>query len=326
MSRPLRIEYPGAWYHAINRGRRREPIFLGSNDYLSFLKVLEEGSVMGNVRIAAFCLMPNHYHILLHTPGGNLSRFMRHVDGVYTQRFNRVHKMGGSLFRGRYKAIVVEADRYLLELVRYVHRNPVRAGLAQRADRYRWSSDRCYRSGSAQWTWLDRSFILSMLGEARENQSRAYRQFMSEPDSEDFNSLFAQKRIPSILGSNEFIDRMKAKLRNLRDRPEIPESKLLSPGIDSIKMAVCAAYKIDESVLLSSRRGTINEPRNVAIYLCRRLSGETLARIAEELHLTTYGSVSSLVSRMKKTLMHDRGLRRSVERVEQQLTKSQNQT
>ncbi|MBM3301751.1 MAG: transposase [Deltaproteobacteria bacterium] len=85
MSRPLRIEYPGAWYHAMNRGRRHESIFLGSDDYLRFLNVLPEGSVMWNVRLAAFCLMRNHYRLMLRTPQGNLSRFMRHVDGVYTQ-------------------------------------------------------------------------------------------------------------------------------------------------------------------------------------------------------------------------------------------------
>ena len=92
MSRPLRIEYPGAWYHAMNRGTRSESIFLGSDDYLRFLHVLEDGSVMWNVRIAAFCMMPNHYHLLVQTPDANLSRFMRHVDGVYTQRFNRAHR------------------------------------------------------------------------------------------------------------------------------------------------------------------------------------------------------------------------------------------
>ncbi len=222
------MEYPGAWYHAMNRGRRRESISLGSDDYQRFLQVLEEGSLMWNVRVAAFCLMPNHYHLLLQTPDGNLSRFMRHVDGVYTQRFNRAHRLAGSLFRGRYKAIVVEADRYLLELVRYINRNPVRAGLVKRVDRFRWSSEGAYRSGSRKWAWLDGSFVRSVLGELRENQHRAYRQFMSEPDSEDLSPLFARKRIPSFLGSKELIDRLKAKLRNPRDHPEIPESKILS--------------------------------------------------------------------------------------------------
>jgi hypothetical protein len=112
----------------------------------------------------------------------------------------------------------------VLELVRYIRRNPVRAGLVDRVDRYRWSSGRAYRSGSRHWAWLDRYFVRSVLGAERENQGRAYRQFMSEPDSEDLSSLFVQKRIPSLLGSKEFIDRLKAKLHNISDHPEIPES------------------------------------------------------------------------------------------------------
>ena len=282
--------------------------------------------MMWNVRIAAFCLMPNHYHLLLQTPDANLSRFMRYVDGVYTQRFNRAHNVDGSLFRGRYKAMVVEADRYLLELVRYIHRNPMRAGLVGRVDRYRWSSDRSYRSGSRQWVWLDRSFVLSLLGEDGEGDRRAYRGFMSGPQSDDLSSVFSRKRIPSVLGSKEFIDRLKAMFGNLRDHPEIPETKILVPGIDSIKMVVCAAYKIDSSDLPAGRRGTTNEARNVSIYLCRRLSKETLARIGKDFHLDNYGSVSSVVSRMKKTLTRDRRLQKRVGKLERQLTKAQNQT
>jgi len=168
--------------------------------------------------------------------------------------------------------------------------------------------------------------VVSLLGEDGESQGRAYRQFMSEPDSDELNCLFSKKRIPLLLGSRDFIDRLKARFRNLRDRPEIPESKVLSPGIDSIKMAVCDAYKTDRSDLLSSRRGMTNEARNVAIYLCRRLSGETLAGIGKEFHLDNYGSVSSVVSRMKKTLRHDVRLRKRVDRVERQLRKAQNET
>jgi chromosomal replication initiator protein len=128
--------------------------------------------------------------------------------------------------------------------------------------------------------------------------------------------------MPSLLGSKEFIDRLKAKFRNLKGHHEIPESKMLSPGIESIKMAVCAAYKIDGSDLLSSRRGKTNEPRNVAIYLCRRVSGETLTRIGKEFHLDNYGSVNSVVTRMKKTLTHDVGLRKRVDRMERQLRRA----
>ena len=128
MSRPLRIEYPDAWYHVMNRGRRGEEIFSTSEDFATFIKLLQEGAEQWNIRISAYCLLSNHYHLLIQTPLGNLARFMRHINGVYTQRYNRIHKCDGQLFRGRYKAILVEEDRYLLELVRYIHHNPLMGG------------------------------------------------------------------------------------------------------------------------------------------------------------------------------------------------------
>lgn len=137
MTRPLRIEYPDAWYHVMNRGRRGDNIFADNEDYETFIVLLQEASKMFDLRISAYCLMPNHYHILVQTPRGNLSRAMRHINGVYTQRYNRKRKTDGQLFRGRYKSILVDADNYLLELLRYIHRNPVRAHLCNRVDDHR---------------------------------------------------------------------------------------------------------------------------------------------------------------------------------------------
>jgi len=122
MSRPLRIEYPGAWYHVMNRGRRSESIFSDRYDYLKFIDLLIEISEMWNVNVAAYCLMTNHYHILLQTPDGNISRCMRHLNSVYTQRYNRRHGLDGQLFRERYKSILVCNDSHLLQLVRYIHK------------------------------------------------------------------------------------------------------------------------------------------------------------------------------------------------------------
>lgn len=125
MSRPLRIEYPGAWYHAMNRGRRHETVFLDKHDYSMFIDLLIEISKMWNVNVAAYCLMSTHCHILLQTPDGNISRCMRHLNGVYTQRYNRRHGFDGQLFRGRYKSILVCDDSHLLQLVRYIPSLPL---------------------------------------------------------------------------------------------------------------------------------------------------------------------------------------------------------
>ena len=129
MSRPLRIKYPGAWYHVMNRDRRFENVFAGNKDYEIFVELLKDASEMWNVNIAAYCLMPNHYHLLIQTPLGNISRTMRHINGVYTQRYNQKHGDDGQLFRGRYKSILVHGDRYLLQLVRYIHRNSLKVDL-----------------------------------------------------------------------------------------------------------------------------------------------------------------------------------------------------
>ena len=161
MSRPLRIKYPNAWYHILNRGRRKELIFIDKKDYYRFIDLLKDTSEQWNLRIAAYCLMPNHYHLLVQTPDANISRCMRHIDGVYTQRFNRHHECNGSLFRGRYKSILVDADRYLLQLARYIHYNPLKAGLTDRIDRYLWSSHRGYLSNAEKWNWLYKDFVFS---------------------------------------------------------------------------------------------------------------------------------------------------------------------
>ena len=124
MSRPLRIQFPAAVYHVINRGAARQPTFVDDEDSQAFLDTLAEAHRLWQIEIFAYCLMRNHYHLCLRTPKGNLSRVMRHVDGIYTQRFNRRHRRDGSLFRGRYKAILIDADEYLSALVRYIHLNP----------------------------------------------------------------------------------------------------------------------------------------------------------------------------------------------------------
>ncbi|MBW2187841.1 MAG: transposase [Deltaproteobacteria bacterium] len=115
----------------MNRGRRREDIFEDDGDFRLFLEVLKDTAKMWNLKVSAYCLMSNHYHLLVQTPDGNLSRCMRHLNGVYTQRYNRKHGLDGQLFRGRYKSVLVEEDHYLLELLRYIHRNPVAAGMVE---------------------------------------------------------------------------------------------------------------------------------------------------------------------------------------------------
>jgi putative transposase len=146
MSRPLRIQYEHATYHVMNRGRGRQTILPDSSYYQTFLQCLEEASKRFAAEIQAYCLMSNHYHLLIKTPRGNLSRIMRHIDGVYTQRHNRLKHTDGSLFRGRYKAILIDSGSYLLQVSRYIHRNPLetRKPIVEDLGDYLWSSYPAY--------------------------------------------------------------------------------------------------------------------------------------------------------------------------------------
>ena len=134
---------------------------------------------------------------------------MRHINGVYTQRYNIRNKCDGTLFRGRYKSILVDADRYLLELVRYIHRNPLRAGLVSKMDQYAWSSHRGYLSDAEKWEWLHKNFVLGMLAKYKAVQIRKYRQFVENPDSDELVSVFEKANLPAMLGGKKFIDWVK---------------------------------------------------------------------------------------------------------------------
>ena len=326
MSRPLRIEYRGAWYHVMNLGRRGESIFAGKQDYRQFVELLKETTETWNLRVAAYCLMANHYHLLVRTPDANISRCMRHIDGVYTQRFNRLHRCDGQLFRGRYKSILLDADSYLLQLVKYIHRNPLRAGVTDKLDRYAWSSHRGYLSRSEKWDWLHKEYVLSMLSKRKVDRLTRYRRFISMEDEEEISKVYERKKWPSVLGSKRFVDAIKEKFFFRKADDEVPQSRELAPDLDRIKKAVSAFYGIDEGKLLRSRRGDFNEPRNVAIYLTRRLRSDSLKQIGEQFQLDKYSSVSSAIERMKALIAKDRKLRDRIEKIILLLSKSQEQT
>jgi len=243
MSRPLRIEYPGAWYHVMNRGRRREDIFLDSEDYQTFIRLLQETDERWNFKIAAYCLMSNHYHLLVHTPVGNLSRCMRHINGVYTQRFNRCHDQDGQLFRGRYKAVLIDADSHLLEVLRYIHRNPIRAGIGKELQDYPYSSHHGYISTAEKWAWLKKNILLAMLCEKKSDQKTFYLDFVSQGEPKRIERFYSLANLPSVLGSDSFKQWVKEKFQHLSDQDEIPRSRDLAPTADHIVSIVCEHFK-----------------------------------------------------------------------------------
>ena len=196
---------------------------------------------MWNVRLSAYCLMGN-YHMLIQTPNANLSRCMRHINGVYTQYFNRKHTLDGNLFRGRYKSILVDSDSYLLELIRYIHRNPLEAGLIDRLDSYNWSSHKGYLSKAYKWNCLYKEFVLKMFSENRAESSKRYKEYNMKETPEKINKIFGQRKWPPIIGSDVFLDCVKETSFEKKRHVEIPESKALAPETKKIKE--CAGHMV----------------------------------------------------------------------------------
>lgn len=312
MSRPLRIEYPGAWYHVMNRGRRAESIFSDKKDYQMFIDLLIESCEMWDINIAAYCLMTNHYHILLQTPEGNISRCMRHINSIYTQRYNRRHKLDGQLFRGRYKSILVSDDSHLLQLVRYIHKNPVNAGIVNEIGKYEWSSHKGYLSYAKKWDWLHKDYIFSMLTPKKQGRLKPFTDFMHQDDSQEIKRLFSLKNLPSVFGPESFITRIKEQYYFKKKSYEVPESKTLAPEPETIITAVCEQYGVSFENLHSSKRGVFNEPRNVAVYLLRHMRGESLNGIGDLFGIKAYSTVSSIIRRVSKLKATDKGIKNRI--------------
>ena len=310
----------------MNQGRRFEAIFNGPEDYEAFVELLIETSAMWDLRVSAYCLMPNHYHILVQTPEANLYRSMRHLNGVYTQSYNRRNKCDGPLFRGRYKSILVSADDYLLQLVRYIHRNPLKAGLADNMNQYKWSSHKGYLSVAQKWEWLNKKFILSMLSPRKKDWLREYKKFIKTESDDRIRGLLDGNQWPSVIGPSQFIDWVKGEYYSRKINDEIPQGKTLAPEEVQIIKSVSRYYRIDTDVLFVSRRGQFNEPRNVAIYLFRQLRRDRLNEIREYFRMEKYSSVSSVIERMKARMKADKKLKNRVEKITRQIIKSQGQT
>lgn len=223
MARPLRLEYAGALYHSTARGNARQDIFLDDEDRRRFLGVLERVVSRFHLVLHAYCLMSNHFHLLVETPEANLSSAMRQLNGVYTQAFNRRHNRVGHVLQGRFKAIVVERDSYLLELARYVVLNPVRARLTRKPETYAWSSYRATAGLTPVPPCLTVEWVLAQFGQQRAAAERKYRAFVAAGIGQD--APWEQVRGQVLLGREAFVEGLLSHLQDKQALTEIPRAQ-----------------------------------------------------------------------------------------------------
>jgi putative transposase len=244
MARPLRLEFPGAVYHLTSRGNARQRIFFSDRDRAIFLDTLSQVIFRYSWSCHAYCLMANHYHLLIETRKPNLSLGMRQLNGVYTQSFNRRHKRVGHLFQGRFKAILVQRESYLLELCRYIVLNPVRIKGDVRMDAWKWSSYRATAGVVPVPEFLSTDWVLGQFGKNRPTAHKRYREFVREGlSSRPWEALKGQ----IYLGSQQFIEKHSPENIELK---EIPRAQLKAgrPSLERLfaksgERVIVQAYK-----------------------------------------------------------------------------------
>jgi putative transposase len=274
MSRPLRLEFPDALYHVTARGDRREAIFEDDDDRRAFLATLAEVVKRFNWLCYAYCLMDNHYHLLIQTPDSNLSKGMRQLNGVFTQISNRRHERVGHLFQGRFKAILVDSDAYLLELARYIVLNPIRAGMKKKPESWPWSSYRASLGLVVAEEFLAVDGLLAQFAQRRSTAQARYAQFVAEGMSA--SSPWKDVKGQVFLGSDDFVEKMQKQMaKHQRGDVQIPVAQRRAPAK--------ALAEIEESA--TSRNEAIVAAHGTGVYSYQQIAAHF------GIHFTTVGRV-----------------------------------
>lgn len=311
MARAWRIEYEGALYHVLSRGNEKQDIVLNDDDRKLFLATVGEMAERFDIDIFTYVLMDNHYHLLFRTNRANLCRCMQWFGATYTKRFNLRHNRVGHLFQGRYKNMLVQNDAYLLRLSYYIHRNPLRAGMASRLADYKWSSYRAYAYDKTQPKLLNTDVVLSQFINVKDPH-KAYRENMQKYAKEE-HRVWEDLRYGIFVGSERFVKNIKK--RYLPDIPhaELPHQKrvIKDINIDSVLLEAAGILKCDLALFRESSRISMTNKtnRDLLIYIAWQLGVATNHKIGEKFGIT-YSAVSRRVSVIKQKLSKDKELMR----------------
>ena len=306
MARKPRLHYPGACYHVILRGNGGNDIFFDKKDRARFFFLLQEGIERYKHRIHAYCLMTNHIHLAVQVGDVPLSRIMQNVSFRYTRYMNRRKKQVGHLFQGRYKALLIDADRYLLELVRYIHNNPVRAGMIKTPEKYDWSSHNVYL-GNVSVPWLTTDWVLSQFASPKKRAIDLYRDFVSDGKDEKHRIEFHQGNIEGrILGEDRFGEEALTRAS---------QKVTYKVTLEQVLQEVCRHYEIDQDVLSSGgRHRRISEPRSVAALIVRETDHLSLIDLSRRLQRDLSG-LSQAAARLENRLKKEKDLSEKINKI-----------
>ncbi len=311
MPRPLRIEYPGACYHVVNTASGRRPVFKTDEHRKIFIELIDQMAETYGVEVLGYSLLPNQYHLILRTPRANLSRAMRQLNGVFTQRCNQRIGGTGNLFRGRYKAVLLNTDKYLGATARYIHQLPVAMKVAKSPETYRWSSCRAQLGLDKAPSWL-------MINDLKKIDGKKYADYLRLGVDAETKHFYAKKHLEAVRGDVSF--KKTARARAGAKASARPKTNVAA--LPAIMKFVATAFRVSPQHLQKSLRGRGqgNLPRQVAMTLARSPGGYSLQEIADVMRVGHYSSVSVAAARLKTRLVKDDQLRRKVDRLKSQIT------
>jgi REP element-mobilizing transposase RayT len=315
MARALRIEYEGAFYHVTSRGNDQKRIFFNKTDYSKFKFYLEEGMKKFGYRLHAYVLMTNHYHLLIETPNANLSKLMHYINGSYTTYINIKRGRSGHLFRGRYKAILVDRDNYLLELSRYIHLNPVKADMVDKPQDYAHSSYNSFINKKGESIIVRRELIWSMISSKNKQAPSAYRSFVENVSVDALDNPFKDVYGGFLLGSKAFIKRIlntlnEDKLKNT----ETSHRKTLRTGLEpeDVFKAVSNYLGVPVNDLVKMK----GDVRGIAVYLLKVHTETTNNEIGKYFGGLSFSTVAKIKQRFLNKISTDRSLRKKIEKLD----------
>lgn len=312
MARPLRIEYPGAFYHIISRGNAGEAIYKTSRDREKFFEYLATTGERFGLLVHTYCLMTNHYHLLVETPEPNLSRAIQWLNLSYATYFNSKRDRRGHLFQGRFKSILVDADAYLKHLSRYIHLNPLRAKMVEAVADHKWSSYPAFIGKTKAPDWLCVNWLLGQFGGKYKIAQHKYKQFVERADLKTMENPASQVVSGLILGDDKFVKWIKtAFLLNRSIDPDIPQLRALMPRISFNRIIEVVADVFDstkEQILVKGRKRNI--ARDMAIYFSKVYSGKSGIEIAQLFGLRSGSAVTMRYNITLKNLHDHRELQK----------------
>ncbi len=296
MARKPRVYYPGALYHVTLRGNAGQAIFFDDRDRTRFYLLLQEGIDRFRYRTHAFCLMSNHIHLAIQVADIPLSRIIQNLSFRYTKWINWRQSRSGHLFQGRYKAVLVDADAYLLELTRYIHLNPVRAGMVKEPEDYPCTGHRAYL-GLEEIPWLTTDWVLSQFSKRESSARRAYERFIEDGKKGNYQKEYhtGSGTDNRILGDDEFIGRV------LEKEEKKPRRRV---SLDRIIQEVCKSFSLKErDLLVSGRDRTLSRARGMAAWLVMERGIGTLGELSKRTgrDVTTLSSAAKRLQIRSKT-------------------------